>query len=141
MKNKTNSTKALWSCGVAAFSAFLPWVTLTTILGTINVTGLAGDDGKVTLAIAVMAAGLILGDKPRAARVLAWVGVVYSVAEFASVQSKLHQVNGDVVHASIGIGIYLTAIGFVGAVVFLTKAVRARKAATAMMFMPPSVSA
>lgn len=130
------SGRAVGACALAAVGAFLPWVTLTTVFGSLSVSGMVGD-GKVSLVLAAATAVLVLSGALRGARVVAWLGVAMGIFEFVNLQAHVSQINGDIAHAEVGLGVYVTAAAFIAAVVFITKAVRARKAATALLFAPP----
>src|SRR4051794_20934166 len=111
---------------------------MTTFLGNISVPGTTGGNWVPTGGVAIVAAILIHLGKLRGARVFMWIGVAYTVYFAVYGQVKLAQVNGDGVDATLGIGVFVTGAAFVGAILLLTNAVRARKAIARASALPPA---
>lgn len=132
-------------CAAALAGSFMPWVTITSVFGTIGINGTEGD-GKITACVA-LAAGLwaVIGlntssrSKVRFAGVLSLIGVIASVYELQHVSSRAGGMNGAAVKASVGSGIWLMLAGFLVAAVCLFKPAPAETVApTATMFAPPT---
>ncbi len=103
----------------ALVGSFLPWISVATVSGTIDVAGTNGD-GRVTLVIAAIAGVcLIIGvthPQEVAARVAAVVGacgVAISVLEYANPLNQLDAVASTGASARVAFGLYLCIVGFV----------------------------
>ena len=125
MAQQTNSLstagKLAMAGGVAGLvGSFLPWVSAVTIFGSIEISGFAAGDGKLTAAAAVVLvllgyAGLTKGNKGPVvfAMLAALGGAAVSIYDLINVQSKLNGSESEGVAASVGYGLYLCTAGFV----------------------------
>ncbi len=110
---------ALVGAAVALAGSFLPWVSVISAFGSIDVGGFDAGDGKIT-AGAALAAGLLgyLGLTTRdnrqvlAALVAALVGLGVAIYDFVNVGSKVSSVNSEYARASVGYGLYACLAGF-----------------------------
>lgn len=109
---------------VAAGGSLLPWETVTTVFGSVELAGTKGD-GKWTAALGVaVVVFAVLGVVQRlrgpmvTAAVLAGVGVAVSVWDLAHVQSRAGELSSDTVGVDVGIGLFVCVGGFVAALVF-----------------------
>lgn len=97
----------------------LPWATLTTAFGSIEVSGMDGD-GKVALALAVLAGLATMTGNEGSMVVLGLLGGILMGYEWSNVSDKVGGLSDSTAHASVGSGIYAGLIGFV--VVFVAGA-------------------
>lgn len=115
----TGQQLAIGGSGAAAIGAFLPWVKVSILGQTASQNGIDGD-GTITLALALVAAGVIVvrnWEKVDKAAVLvaglvtAGIGVMY-IMDPASGTSA----SGTMMESAFspGIGLYLTALGGIG---------------------------
>jgi hypothetical protein len=102
---------------LVAIGSFMPWVTVTTGFGQVDVVGTTGD-GTITLglgAIIAILAFLNLNRASSGARLLLLVLGVASAGlgafEFTNVTSGIGSTSSDFLRASVGYGIYLLVIG------------------------------
>jgi len=108
----------LISAAILALGALLPWATVTSVFGTISVAGTHGD-GVLTLLCAV-AIGVMFGLWKRPALIVAAV-----LAGIASLVGVIDLVNigraaadlGGFIDASPGIGLFLTVLAAIAALV------------------------
>jgi hypothetical protein len=112
---KTTKQIALLSCLAAIIGSFLPWLSGTTIFGTMNVAGTDGD-GVITLVLGLLAAVfLYLGTSHRIivfASVCLWLGVLVVALELNHLRDKIAAAPDEIV-AHVGYGLYICAIGFI----------------------------
>lgn len=102
-----------------AIGSLLPWATLTTAFGNVSKNGTDGD-GTITLIAGVVVAvlGLAMRTNPTGSlRVLALlassgVGVIAGI-DFADVQSVAGENSSEYARISVGVGLYVVAIGAV----------------------------
>jgi hypothetical protein len=107
---------ALGSAVGLLLGAILPWISASSLFGSVAVNGIEGD-GKITAGLGV-AAGIVLlttiGSRRRVACVaVAIMGAVAALVgwyDWTQAQDRVRVVNNesDLVHASVGIGMYLT---------------------------------
>lgn len=110
---KTNSKLvSLIACCIAAIGSLMPWASIKSIFGTIDISGTVGD-GQFTLILAFLMLGCCFIAK-RGVLVLgmafAVLGAIISVADIAIVGSK-YAGTGFIV--TVGYGLYLCVLGFV----------------------------
>ncbi len=107
--------------GIAALvGSFLAWMSVVTVLGTVNYSGFDTKDGKITAAAAIATVALgYFGLAMRSRRtvifgVLAAVGgLAYSLYALNDVNDLIRYVNTDPeATASVGNGLYLCIVGF-----------------------------
>lgn len=109
---------------LGALGSLLPWATVTTVFGSIDVAGTKGD-GKWTAAIGAGVVFLaVVGVVQRlkgamiSAGVLAAVGAAVAGYDLSQASNKYASVSTDVAHVDVGIGLYLCVGGFVAALIF-----------------------
>lgn len=94
--------------------SLLDWVTVQTVFGSIGVGGMDGD-GPITLIVGIIALGLFLAVKKRAAAITASVfcaiGGAVAVYDFINVKDEASNVSNEFARASVGIGLYVCIIG------------------------------
>jgi hypothetical protein len=117
--------------------SFLPWLTATApFVGTINVNGMQGGDGVITLILGVVT--ILIGvtqltatNMPaflqRSSIVTGIITVIVAVADYFNVQQRIQdaQDQSELIAASIGTGIWTL---FVGAALAIAGGVLIRKA-------------
>ena len=127
---KTKTPPGVWiafgSCAALIIGAFLPWVTASTAFGGgVSVNGIDGD-GKITAALGAAAAVILLvGLGSRAlhacigAAVLGAIAAVAAFVDYNDAQDRVRTANAtsNLVHASVGVGLWLTLAGAVALVV------------------------
>lgn len=108
---------------VMIVGSLLPWVSVSSMFGTINKNGIEGD-GIFTLicGVAVILASIVAKEKPgKPSSVLAVLfglfGGILAVFTLANVGEATRTISGESVFAAVGIGIYVTLIGAVVAIV------------------------
>ena len=144
-KSRASSFVLLGVGAMVAFAAMLPWVSVTApFVGQISVAGTEGD-GVITLVLGVLAAlcgGIgLMGERTRrlpcgvVGGALLFVTTAVAGYDIVNISSKIGDVQSeseDMVHASVGMGLWLTAaaavIGLVGLVVALIREAEARPA-------------
>ena len=112
---------------VIVVGSFLPWITATSVFGSLSRNALDGD-GRLTLAAGVIlaligAVEVSSGTSRRPAKILGWVmvivvGLVFAV-DFSDLQERLDLVSSELIgaSASIGPGLWLLAVGALIAVI------------------------
>lgn len=110
------TTQALTIIGAAVIvlGSFMPWVTARAVLvGQVSYTGLEGD-GVLTLVLggAIAAAAWLRMDNPgwRAAML---IGCILTVLIAVSAGAGVSDAGNQVVHTSVGGGVYLVTVGAV----------------------------
>jgi Protein of unknown function (DUF2510) len=129
-KELSTAGKVAMCGGVAALGgSFLPWVSIVSIFGKIEISGFDGGDGKLTAAAAVVIgilgyAGLTNGKRPMVVlAILAAIGGGFvSIFDWNNVQSRIGGSDSAGVAASVGYGLYLCTAGFIVCVVGLLSA-------------------
>lgn len=91
--------------GVIAGS-LLPWATLTTVFGQIDISGTQGD-GKITLAIGIAIVVAFLTGLPWLRWLSAIAALLVSVADFLNVSGRIGEAETGYSAASTGYGLYL----------------------------------
>ncbi|MCZ7532590.1 MAG: zinc ribbon domain-containing protein [Acidimicrobiia bacterium] len=113
------------SGALIAVGSIMPWRTaILPFVGTINVNGTEGD-GIITLILGAMIAAtglvvLLMGRTPGASVAGAFFTAAAGLVAYLAFQSTLEViqlVDSDVGSASIGVGLWLIAIGIVGAAI------------------------
>lgn len=98
--------------------AFLPWISLQTIFGTIEKNGWDGD-GKITLTCGVIVAALVFMDEKWAqvvAVVAGAVAVLVCGLDYLDVSDRVSEANQtDGIAGSVGVGLYLSLAGALAA--------------------------
>jgi hypothetical protein len=120
----TGAIVVLAGGAVLILGALLPWATASVGFISVSKAGTSGD-GVITLVIGlgVLAIGWVaLGRRPhRAAVILGLVagGIAGAVAiyDIADVSNAISQTRSSLVHASVGIGLWITALAAVGVIV------------------------
>lgn len=111
-----NNTKKfiLSACALAVIGSFLPWASLQTIFGSIDVAGTSGD-GQITLVIALVVAGFCWFDN-KVLHILATVAA--GIGELACLYDIIN-ISGlggnEVANVSVDYGLYFCFIAFIGA--------------------------
>ncbi len=107
----------------ALLGSLLPWVSVVTFLGTIDVAGTKGD-GKITLVLAFAAGtALLVATTKRAAGTAIAAGIVasagFAVAGYDAVtlSTRFSNVNTTLASIQLGFGMYLCLLGFAAAAV------------------------
>lgn len=110
-----------------AIGSFLPWITASTILGTLSRSGLdGGGDGIFTLgagAIIALLGGLVVSGRPatRVIRVVLWIVVTLFtliwILDFSDVRDRVGLVTSDFATGSIGSGMWVMAAGAIVTVI------------------------
>jgi hypothetical protein len=110
---------ALGGFALVVVGSLMPWVSVTTIFGSVDVAGTNGD-GVLAIGLALFGAvGVLLG-ATRGWRLVSSIAGVAAAAlvayNWANVHSRASTVASDYVVADVGTGIYLCLIGAVVAV-------------------------
>ena len=127
---KTKTPPGVWiafgSCAALIIGAFLPWVTASTAFGgDLAVNGIDGD-GKITAALGAGAAIVLLSSVGHRAlqacigvALLGAIAAVIAFADYNDAQDRVRRANetSNLVHASVGVGLWLTLAGAVSLVV------------------------
>lgn len=107
------------AAGVGLIGSFLPWVSVLSIFGTLEVTGFDAGDGKLTAiagAIAVLFGILGVVNRSRAmiitAAITSLLGLAVAVYDFGDVTNHISSVDSEAVRASVGYGLYGCVGGF-----------------------------
>ena len=103
---------------VAVIGAFLPWATLTSLFGTVDVSGFKGDGKLVAVVAALMLLVLVTGS-PGYAFVMALAGVFLTGYDLNNMSSHVDSISSNVVTADIGFGLYLCLGAFILATITL----------------------
>lgn len=109
---------AMGGGGLLVLGSLLPWAQVSSVFVTVSVNGTEGD-GKITVGLGLVVAilGLIAMTNQRAklnilAPILGLVAGAIGLLDLLSVNSKFGSISGsDLVHPSIGIGLYLVVLG------------------------------
>jgi hypothetical protein len=119
--------------GAGAFvGSFLPWVSVLTVFGTIELSGFDGGDGKLTAGAAVAAIlfgylGLAKGQ--RGLEVLgilaAAAGLAMSLYDWNNLSHLVSGADAEFAKASVGYGLYACIAGFATCFIGLWMALRA----------------
>ena len=114
---------AIIAAAVLGLGSFLPWIEVTTVFGTLSVNGMDGDGKLTAVAGGVGLALFLIGSSTKAAP---WhvVGVVASALGGAVAVYDIIDVSNEIsdtefnafARASVGFGLYMCAIGAIGAV-------------------------
>lgn len=110
MNNKLK-TLALVACAFAVGGSLMPWLSVHSIFGTVDIDGLSGD-GKFTLAFAVIASSLIYLEVKNG---LVWAAFVCGLGVFVSIYNIFSlngKINDSEYAASIGYGLYVCLVAF-----------------------------
>ena len=114
-----NNTKkvTLIALVLTAIGSFLPWASIQSVFGTIEVSGTSGD-GIITLLLAIVTGCFIcFGSKFKMfvwAAIFSVLGLIISIGEIFNVTSKNDE---EFAIVQVGYGLYLCVIGFtVGAI-------------------------
>jgi len=110
-----------------AIGSFLPWITASTILGTLSRSGLdGGGDGIFTLGAGVIVAllgGLVVSGRPvtRVTRVVLWIVVALFtliwILDFSDIRDRVDLVTSDFASGSVGAGMWVMAAGAIVTVI------------------------
>lgn len=106
----------LVAASAAAVGSFLPWVSVRTAFGSIDVAGTAGD-GTLSIACAVIALIGFALSKPWLAIIPAAAAALIAGNAWRSVSSQLDGVSNEFVDAAVGIGVYAVVVGGIVAVI------------------------
>ena len=123
-ERSTERIVGLLAAGALVVGAFLPWVSVSTVFGTIDRSGIdAGGDGLVTLICGVVA-GLGFFVREREWRVGALVASLIAAAtgiyDMINVNDLVHDVDSRFVVADVGAGLWLTVVGAVASAAVAT---------------------
>lgn len=125
MENRTPATTVLGvSAIVLVIAAFLPWATVSALGASISVNGLDGSDGYITIICGAylgfiawramqrqpVSKGMVIG-----MWVAAGIATAIGVMNFSSVDDNVGAAALAGVSASVGIGLWLTILGGLGA--------------------------
>lgn len=115
--------------GLIALGSFLPWITATTVFGTISRNGVSdGGDGVFTMVLGVVIGvlgGMLAsgGRTTTATRVILWLAVIAFaliwVVDFTDVRDRIGLVDSEFAAGGIGMGFWVMAIGGVVTIVGL----------------------
>jgi len=105
-------TVPLLAAGAVAVGSFLPWATVTTIFGTLEVAGTTGD-GKITLALGAGALVAFLVRKFSFGALLCALAGLVAGYDFFNISERVKDVDADVAQAEVGYGVYICVIGSV----------------------------
>jgi hypothetical protein len=116
--SKAGPVVALVGAGFAILGALMPWGTIASAFGSASIAGMEGD-GKITAALAV-GVGLIAGirllgaSRGRAWAILSAIGGILvagiALVDYTNVSERVASV-GPYVHAAVGSGLYISALG------------------------------
>jgi hypothetical protein len=101
----------------ALIGSFLPWASIVTVLGSVDVAGTHGD-GKITLGLALIGGAALFaamygrGGSATIAGVLGAVGFAVSFYDFSNLNDKLGAVDSRYATADVGAGLFMCLIGF-----------------------------
>jgi hypothetical protein len=117
---KTGPALTIGGGALVIIGALLPWVTLTHVFGSASFAGMDGD-GKFALiaGIALIAGGW---HQARSERFIRWPGVVailtagFAAVELMWIGYNVAAESSDYARASIGVGLYVFALGAAAAV-------------------------
>lgn len=120
---------ALVGAAAALAGSFLPWVSVITVFGTIEVSGFDGGDGKLTAAAAIGA--MLFGYFGLSKRngvagigvASAIIGLAISMYDWKNASEVVGE-DSEFARASIGYGLYLCVAGFTVCAVALISAMR-----------------
>ena len=123
----TASKIAIGAAAAALVGSFMSWVSVSSIFGSLEVSGFKGGDGKLTAAAAVAAILLILGGVTnRAAVIVAMLammgGLIVSLYDWNNLQHLVSGNSSALVQPAVGDGLYLCIAGFGLGLVALWKA-------------------
>ena len=133
VRDRTAVIVVLSGAGGLLLGSFLPWASVTTAFGRIDVEGTRGD-GVITLvlaiAIGVMGVFLVRGSTHRALLIVSLVAaslaLLVCLIDIGNVSSVASEQTSDEVDASVGYGLYLAAAGAAAAVIGSIIALRQR---------------
>jgi hypothetical protein len=104
----------------ALIGSFLPWVSIVSIFGSIEVSGFTAGDGKLTAGAAVIAMllgylGLTKGNNgPVVLAILAALGgAIASIYDLTNIQNAINGSESEGMAVTVGYGLYLCSAGFV----------------------------
>lgn len=101
---------------LVVLGSFLPWISVTTIFGTVSVNGIEAD-GQFTLVFGILSGlGILLviqkpGKRAWGAASFALLTLVISIVDLFNASERLVDISSDYTVASIGIGLYLVVLG------------------------------
>lgn len=106
-------------CAAGVIGSFMAWITVTTGLGSVSISGTDGD-GKVSAAIGILAGFAALVGLSKGARgqvilavLLAVAGLALSIYEWRHVSDKIDGLgSNEFARASVGTGIWVMLAGF-----------------------------
>jgi hypothetical protein len=111
--------------GAAALvlGSFLPWVSATTVFGSISINGMDGD-GKLTALLGVISCLVMFQGITKAARSAYLTGTIFAAVagvvvayDFANISSEIAGSPNDYAVAQIGTGLYICGAGAVAATI------------------------
>jgi len=127
--NKTGPIVTLTGAGLAIIGALLPWATVSSVFGTVSVTGTDGDGVIVLVVSAIIALLATLELTSRSGRELrigsallaALVGIV-ALVDYNNIADHVASTDLEGVGvATIGVGLYVVLLGaavaFIGALI------------------------
>jgi hypothetical protein len=104
------------AAGLILIGSFLPWASITTGFGRIDVAGTDGDGKLTAIGAAVIALGFVLRNRWLLFIAIVAVGVVAAL-DYVDVSNRVGDVASDFATASVGIGLYMIILGAIGAFV------------------------
>lgn len=118
MTDKQYALLALVGGIVAAIGSLLPWATIRSGFGSIDITGTNGD-GVITLALGVIVAGLgfarfggqSTGIVRNAASLLGLAIALVGVYDYTNLASRIGEIQSDYVSGVAGVGLYVVIVG------------------------------
>jgi hypothetical protein len=105
--------------------SFLPWATVTTVFGTVNVAGTNGD-GTITLGLGLVIVLLSILElttsgvrtvKLAVGFIAGILAAAIGVLDVANVNDRIADVSSDVAQAAVGVGLYMVIAGGVAVIV------------------------
>jgi len=107
---------------VLVVGSFFPWVSITTIFGTISAKGTDGD-GKITALLGVISCVVLFQGFTKAARSAYLTGVIFAAVagivvayDFANISSELEGASTEYGMAQVGTGLYICGAGAIAAI-------------------------
>jgi len=109
-------TLAIVGCAVTMLGSILPWATIRVLFLPVEKNGTEGD-GVLTLLLAGTALGLVFARRGGliASAVLSTLAAVIAVYDIIDVSRFADDLDGTAVSVSVGYGLWVTAVGAVGA--------------------------
>jgi hypothetical protein len=117
---KTGPALVIGGGALVVIGALLPWVTLTHVFGSASFGGMDGDGGFALIA----GVALVVGGwhQTRSERFIRWPGVVailtagFAAVELMWIGYNVAAESNEYARASIGVGLYIFALGAAAAV-------------------------